>query len=111
MLEPWVTGILPKPPGVARSHELLVQAPPIRKRHFTEKPAVAVVAGHPDRDGLPEGLLRRELLGAFAVCLPHLGRVDPHEADLQSAVVPENRDGVPVFHPDDAPAELLRSRA
>src|SRR5262245_57623625 len=85
MREPRIAGVLPEPPGEALPHELLVEAPPIRERHLAEEPPIAVVPGHPDRDGLPERLLRRELLGPLTEGLPLLGRVDPDEPDSRGA--------------------------
>src|SRR5262249_55583186 len=99
--------VLPDPPGEARPHQLLVEAPSIREDHLSQKTGVPIVPTRSNRDGLTEGQRRREQLGPLAVRLSLLGRVDPDQPDRRRVIVAQHRDGVAVGHADDSSFELL----
>ena len=98
--------VLSVPPTHARFDECMGQVSPVREDHLPDRAAVPVAASSHNRDRLPEGEGRRELLGPVPERLPLFGTVNAAEPDTLSQTIMQGCDRVTVRDTDHLAAEV-----
>ncbi len=94
------------PPGISGLDELPVQALSIREDHFSDSPAVAVVAFYYYSDDFPEGQVGCEPFGLLSVGLFLLRAVDAVQADALGFAVVQDIDRISIHNTDNSAGEI-----